>query len=68
MPGIRVETHVLSFGDDQECKVVVWDNGDVDLFIGSEEITVANLADIVAFVETHGQVSLVAESEARRGN
>lgn len=58
MPGIQTETHVLTFGDDQECKVVVWDNGDVDISIGVEEITVNNLADIVAFVETHGQVDV----------
>lgn len=68
MPGIQLETHVLSFGDGQKCEVIVWDNGDVDVTIGSEGITVANLADIVAFVETHGQVTVVQNPEGTRGN
>ena len=63
MPGTQVETHVLSFGDDQECKVVVWDNGDVDLYIGKEAITVANLGSIVAFVELHGQVKVTPDAD-----
>ena len=54
MPATVVEKHILTGGP--EVELSVWDNGDVDLTIGNEMVTTSRLAEIVAFVENHGQV------------
>lgn len=59
MPGVQVETHTLALNDEQEAKVVVWDNGDVDLYLDEVRLTVENLSNFVEFVEAHGNVTVV---------
>lgn len=51
-----VEKHVLTGTPFVE--VDIWDNGEVDVVIGEEAVPARRLAEIVAFVEAHGQVTV----------
>lgn len=59
MPTLVQEKHVL-LGHGSEVRVDVWDNGNVEIWIGKEMIDPFRLAEIVAFVEQHGQVTVKA--------
>lgn len=56
MPVKVVEKHILS--GTPEVEVHVWDNGTVEVLIGDEVVQTQRLAEIVAFVEAHGQVTV----------
>lgn len=56
MSASRHEHHELLTIENVKVIVDVWDNGDVDLYIGDSPLTPANLIEIVAFVERHGQI------------
>lgn len=55
-----VEKHILT--GTPEVQVDIWDNGTVEVSIGQEVVTASYLTDIVAFVETHGQVTVSADA------
>lgn len=52
----RAEKHVLD--GYPECKVEVNDDGSVEVWVAYEMMTVDRLSEIVAFVESHGQVTV----------
>lgn len=56
--GIQVETHELALNEEQTFKVVVWEDGDVELYLDDVAFTVANLANMVRFTELHAQVEV----------
>lgn len=56
MPAKVIEKHVLS--GTPEVEVFVWDNGTVEIGIGNEVVQAERLAEIVAFVEAHGQITV----------
>ena len=53
-----VERHELKTMEELDVRVDVWDNGDVDVWIGNENLTITNLAEIVRFVETHSRCEM----------
>lgn len=56
-----VEKHILT--GTPEVQVDIWDNGTVEVSIGQEVVQASYLAEIVAFVESHGQVTVSADAD-----
>ena len=61
MAGKVLERHILA--GTPEIEVNVWDNGDVEIMVGNEAVTAARFADVVAFLEHHGQIRVSVDDD-----